>query len=382
MFFKDVIGQEAIKHRLIDSVKKSRVSHAQLFLGPAGSGKLAMAIAYVRYLMCIDPHDDDGCGTCKHCIKINNLAHPDLHFVLPVASTKDVKGKAMSRDFMGKWREIVREKKGYFNLPSWYEHIGLENKQGIISAEDCQEITRTLSLKSFEGEYKVMIIWMAERLFHSAAPKILKILEEPPDKTLFILIAENPDQILATILSRTQVIHFPRLDQHSLSTALSDRAGIDTEQAVSLAAMAEGNYLQALNLLDAGEELGHQYRRFTTLMRLCYQRRDKYFEITELVSEIAGLGREKQKEFLIYAMRLSRQCLLINFESPELVYASADEKSFLQNFHPFINGANGPAAIRELELALLHIERNGNPRIIFTDLALTFARLLKIKATA
>ncbi len=223
MLFNNITGQNEIKRRLIQTVHENRVSHAQLFYGPEGSRKLAMAIAYARFINCrnriFDPQSEgggDACGTCPSCIKFSKLIHPDLHFIFPVATTKEVERNPVSNDFLKIWREVLLENDFRLNLNDWYKAAGFEKKQGIINADDCSEILRTLSYKSFESEFKIMIIWMADRLFHAAAPKILKILEEPPDKSLFILITENPEKIINTILSRTQTIKFPRLRDEDL----------------------------------------------------------------------------------------------------------------------------------------------------------------------
>jgi DNA polymerase III subunit delta' len=377
MYFKDIVGQEEIKARLLRSVKGNRVSHAQLFTGPEGSGKLATALAYARYLSCLNRGEEDACGHCRNCVKFDKLAHPDLHFVFPVASTKEKTGKVISRDFMEAWRKMIVESQGYCDLPTWYDAIGLENKQGIISAEDCNEIIKTLSLKSFEGDYKFMIIWMADKLFHSAAPKILKILEEPPGKTLFLLITGNENQLLSTIVSRTQILRFPRLPEQEIVSALQKRLGVSREIAEQSAAISEGSYLKARRQALTEEEGQDNFELFARFMRLCYQRADKYFEINQLVSELSSLGREKQKLFLSYGLRMSRLCLLMNHQKSELVFATQAEGEFLKKFYPFINERNAAMAVSELELAQKHIERNGNPRLVFSDLSLRFARLLR-----
>nr|MBC8146675.1 DNA polymerase III subunit delta [Bacteroidota bacterium] len=211
MQFKEVIGHEEIKKRLIQTVRENRISHAQLFAGQEGIGKLALAIAYGQYISCTNKQETDSCGVCPSCIKYNKLIHPDLYFTYPVSTNKEVKTKPLSRLFISKWREILLQKDYIFSLQQWYQKIQIENKQGIINTEDCNEIIKSLSLKTFESEYRVVIIWMPEKLFHAAAPKLLKILEEPPPKTLFLLITESPDKILKTIISRTQIIKIPKL---------------------------------------------------------------------------------------------------------------------------------------------------------------------------
>ncbi len=252
MRFKDVIGQGPVKQRLIKTVKDNRVSHAQLFLGPEGSGKLALAIAYAQYINCTNKSPDDSCGTCPSCIKYSKLIHPDLHFIYPTAPLEKLE-KPISLDFIAKWRELLTDTRCYLDLPAWYEKIGIERKQAIINTRDCSEILKTLSYKSYEAEYKVMIIWMVEKLFHAAAPKILKILEEPPDKTLFILVSENQEQILKTILSRTQLIKIPSIDEDVLIESLIGE-GYEQSRVNDAVRISGGNYLEANRLLGMADE--------------------------------------------------------------------------------------------------------------------------------
>jgi len=252
MRFADIIGQEDVKKRLVQTVKESRVSHAQLFLGPEGSGKLALAVAYAQYINCTNKQGDDSCGECPSCVKYQKFIHPDLHFIYPTAKIKNI-DKPMSKDFIKQWRELLSETNSYINLPDWYSKIGIERKQAIINARDCNEIIKTLTYKSYESEYKVMIIWMVEKLFHSAAPKILKVLEEPPDKTLFLLVSENQDLIINTILSRTQLIKIGRLDDNNLSKALiSD--GYQPAVVNDAVRIAGGNYLAAVRLISQSDD--------------------------------------------------------------------------------------------------------------------------------
>ena len=373
MRFADIIGQEDVKKRLVQTVKESRVSHAQLFLGPEGSGKLALAVAYAQYINCTNKQGDDSCGECPSCVKYQKFIHPDLHFIYPTAKIKNI-DKPMSKDFIKQWRELLSETNSYINLPDWYSKIGIERKQAIINARDCNEIIKTLTYKSYESEYKVMIIWMVEKLFHSAAPKILKVLEEPPDKTLFLLVSENQDLIINTILSRTQLIKIGRLDDNNLSKALiSD--GYQPAVVNDAVRIAGGNYLAAVRLISQSDDERYNFTNFRDWMRNAYQ-----FDVEKLikfVSEMSKNSREKNKSFLNYALRFTRECLLMNYGSGDLVRVGSEELEFINKFYPFVNEKNSSLIAEELDRAIYHIERNANPNILFMDLSLKFAKWLR-----
>jgi DNA polymerase III subunit delta' len=379
--FKDIIGQNEVKRRLIQTVRENRVSHAQLFHGPEGSRKLAMAIAYAQFINCrnrtIDPEmpgGGDSCGTCPSCLKYSKLIHPDLHFIYPVATTKQVDKDPVSSDFLKTWRQILIESNFRLSLNDWYKVAGFEKKQGIINADDCSEILRTLSYKSYESEFKVMIIWMADRLYHSAAPKILKILEEPPDKSLFILITENPEKIINTILSRTQSVKFPRLTDEDLRIELITRYLYPLEEAERVIPLADGNLTRAVKILVKDEDEVFFHEKFVLWMRLCYV--NDLSKTMEFIGELAKLGREKQKGFLAYAERIIRNALLINYKNPHLTSLNKEEKDFMIKFGKFINHTNILTFSSELEKAQFHIERNANPSILFMDMSMTFTVLL------
>lgn len=381
MLFRDITGQEEIKRRLIQTVKDNRVSHAQLFHGPEGSRKLAMAIAYARFINCPNrsfgsPEGEigDACGVCPSCIKFSKLIHPDLHFIFPVATTKEIEKDPVSKDFLKTWREILLESNFRFSLNDWYKAANFEKKQGIINANDCSEILKTLSYKSYESEFKVMIIWMADRLYHSAAPKILKILEEPPDKTLFILITENPEKIINTILSRTQAIKFPRLTDEDLMTELTQKYGYQQGEAARIIPVADGNLTRAVKILKNDEDESFYTKTFVDWMRVCYKYEMK--DTMDFVADIAKIGREKQKNFLAYAERVIRGAFLSNFDHPALGRLNDEEKEFLIKFGKFINHSNIVKFSEELEKAQVHIDRNANPSILFMDLSMTVTILL------
>ena len=381
MLFKEITGQNEIKRRLIQTVHENRVSHAQLFYGPEGSRKLAMAIAYAQFINCRNrsfdpgsPGGSDACGTCPSCVKFSKLIHPDLHFIYPVVKTKEVDKDPMSRDFIKTWRETLLENDFRLNLNDWYKVAGFEKKQGIINADDCSEILRTLSYKSYESEFKVMIIWMADRLYHSAAPKILKILEEPPDKSLFILITENPERIINTILSRTQAIKFPRLLDEDLMHDLTEKYNCTAEEAQQIIPLADGNLTRAVKIRMNDEDELFYLEKFVLWMRLCYL--NDLSKSLDFVSEMAKMGREKQKNFLAYAVRIMRNALLINYKNPHLTSLNQEEKDFVIKFGKFINHTNILTLTDEFEKAQYHIERNANPSILFMDLSMTVTVLL------
>ena len=246
MFFKQVIGQEEIKQRLRNMVQEARIPHAQLFFGGEGSGNLPMAMAMVRYIFCKNRTETDSCGACSSCLKLNKLAHPDLHFVYPIASNKDVK---VSTDVIAEFREAVLNQP-YLNQQDWFNELNAENKQPIIPAEESNEIIKKLSYTSFEGGVKIMVIWQPEKMNHSAANKLLKMLEEPPDDTLFFLVSSNPDQMLSTILSRTQLVKFSLTRDEDIAAALTSTYHCPGEQALNIARMAEGNYREALKIIS------------------------------------------------------------------------------------------------------------------------------------
>ncbi len=378
MLFKEIIGQEDVKKRLRQTVKNQRVSHAQLFLGGEGVGKLALAIAYAQYINCTNRREDDSCGVCPSCIKFQKLAHPDLHFIYPVASNKEIK-KPTSKQFVAQWRKLLLANGAYINLNKWYRSIDIENKQAIINKDDCNSIISTLSYKSYEADYKVMIIWMADKLFHSAAPKILKILEEPPQKTLFILITEDDNKLLSTIRSRTQIVKIPKLKDEVLIQALMERKSCTEEEAKKAVNLSGGNYLSAFENLDANEDDRENFFLFRDWMRLCFKPDVK--GMVDFVADISKIGREKQKSFLDYALRTARNGILLNLGQNNLVKLENEELGFTQKFSPFINPANIQQFAKELNEALFHIERNANPSILFLDLSLKSMRLLKLKSS-
>jgi len=376
MQFSKVIGQQFVKDRLVQTVRDSRINHAQLFLGPEGCGKLALAIAYAQFINCTGrtPESNDSCGTCSSCHKYEQLAHPDLHFVYPVAATREVPKRPISKNFIAKWRELSLKHNAYLKLAHWYDKIGIENKQGIINAEDCNEIIKTLSYKSYEAQYKVMIIWMVEKLFHAAAPKILKILEEPSDKTLFLLVAEEPGQIISTILSRTQLVKIRKLGDDDIRSALMRTYGAEPKSAHRAAIAADGNLVEALEIL-ADEGSDEYFIQFRKWMRLCFN--INVAAVNEWISEINKMGREKQKAFLAAASQILRECLAFKLHGEKSLRHEDEERKFIMDFSKTISEQFIPLLNQKLNEASYHIERNANPGILYMDLSLNINRMLK-----
>jgi DNA polymerase-3 subunit delta' len=374
MQFAEIIGQEAVKQKLVQTVHENRVSHAQLFLGPAGSGKLALAIAYAQYINCNNKSETDSCGVCPSCQQFAKLAHPDLHFSYPIIISKEKK-KTISKDYIAPWREYLLEKKFYADLNEWYAKMETEKKQGVIGADECNEIIRTLSYKSYEGKYKVMIIWMAERLYHSAAPKILKILEEPPEKTLFILIAEKPEQIISTILSRTQIVKIPQLDNPSMEAILSIQFGYPVDGISEVLNSSSGNVNLAIKTLEESMSGDFSSSEFREWMLLCFK--GQYKELSDFVSKTARTSRVKQKQLLSYGLSLSRNCLLSIYGRKDLLsIVDKDEAEFVGKISKFLNEKNAMEYAGLFEEAIFHIDRNGNAAIVFMDVSLKAGRLL------
>lgn len=374
MFFKDIVGQESIKRQLIANVQQHRISHTLMFLGPEGSGHLPLALALSQYIQCRNKGPEDACGTCPPCLKIKKLEHPDLHFFFPVASNQEHKKDVSSKLFYTPWRELLLESP-YFSYPQWLEKTGIENKQAIINAEDCNEIIRVLGLKSYENQYKIVIIYMVEKLYHAAAPKLLKILEEPPEKTLFIMVAENRDQVLNTILSRAQVLKVPRLSEEDIESALISKHGLPGKQARHIAQFSGGNFAEALQLKAAGADQLAGLEQFRSWMRLCFK--NDWQNILIWVDGMSKLGREKQKTFLQFGLKTFRMCLVHNYHVSGLVRIEGEESRFVSGLSPFINHQNTLQVVEEFNRALSHIERNANPRILFTDLSFTLVRLIR-----
>ncbi len=382
MLFSEILGQDYIKNHLTTSALSGRIPHAQLFVGPEGCGTLVMAIAYAQFILCNNAGAENSGGNEACNLKFQSFSHPDLHFVYPTVTTEDVKTKPKSLDFIADWRSFLTENP-YGSLFDWYQILGVQNKQGEIRVEDAQEILKSLSLKSYEGGFKITIIWMAEKMNISASNKLLKLLEEPSNKTLFILIAENEEDIIQTIRSRCQLLQFNPLPEKIIAEALVSRQNMDLRNATKLAHQAQGNYNKAVQLLqETGEDIVFE-KWFVDWVRAAFRAKGNAAAIQDLISwseQIAGLGRETQKKFLSYCIDLFRQALLLNYQTTSLVYMEPKiEKFKLENFAPYVNGNNINDIFKELSDAMYHIERNGNAKIILTDLSIKLTRLIHKK---
>jgi len=372
MFFKDVIGQKEIKRQLIQSVKDGYIPHARLLSGPEGVGKIALALAYARYLSCSNRNEEDACGHCPSCIKYNKLSHPDLHFVFPIYNNAKKK-KEICDDYLTEWRTFVLQNP-YFNLTSWLNFIGAENAQGIIYSRESDEIIRKLNLKAYESEYKIMIIWLPEKMHTSCSNKLLKMIEEPPFNTIFLLVSENPEEITGTIQSRTQRLPIPPIRPEDMDAVFSSMITNDSERA-NFIHLANGNYLKARKIIDTGAETKQYFELFTTVMRNCWTGNVK---IMKTLSEtFAGLGREHQKYFLAYAQHMIRENFLYRLNLPEINYLNSEETGFSEKFSLYINEKNVIELMEEFALAEKHIESNVNSRMVFFDLSMKVAVLIK-----
>lgn len=372
MFFRDIIGQSEAKQRLLSTVSGNRISHAQLFFGHEGYGALPLTLAYAQYIHCTNRGADDSCGECPSCQKYAKLVHPDLHFVFPIAMSKDVR---VSTHLIAQWREALLEN-AYLTLDEWFDKIEADNKQPVIGTDESGEILRKLSLTTFEGEYKIMIIWLAEKMNITAANKLLKILEEPPDKTLFLVVTENEDQLLRTIVSRTQLVKVRAIADADLRDALMQRHGLSFEDAEKVAFQSDGSYATARQVINRNEQAAFNLATFQKWMRAALKFDGP--KVISAVDELATVGRERQKNFLLYALTLVRESLLLNYADQSLVRMSGEELAFISKFAPFIHAANGEKFIEELDKAFSHIERNGNAKMIFLDLSFKANELLNI----
>ncbi|WP_375325904.1 ATP-binding protein [Flagellimonas sp. GZD32] len=382
MLFKNVLGLEHIKNHLVTTADTGRVAHAQLFVGPEGSGVLPMAIAYAQYLLCGNSGgENEGDNTVCNS-KCASLTHPDLHFAFPVSNSDKVKTHAVSDHYLQEWRQFVNEQP-YGNLFDWYRFVGIEKKQGQIGVDEAQDMVKKLSLKSYEGGFKILIVWMAEKMNLSAANKLLKLIEEPPAKTILLLLAEEEEQIINTIRSRCQILNFPPLAEQVISDELLKRGANPTESQ-TIALEANGNFNKALDLLNKDSEDLVFERWFVQWVRSAFKAKGNKGAIQELIlwsEEVAKTGREVQKKFLNYCLTMMRQALLLNYRAEELVYTKIHIEGFdLNKFAPFVHENNILDIVNELEKAIFHVERNGNSKLIFTDLSIKLTRLLHAKA--
>ncbi|SDS47870.1 DNA polymerase-3 subunit delta' [Polaribacter sp. KT25b] len=376
MLFNQIIGQEHIKKHLQKSAENGRVPHAQLFVGKEGCGTLPMAIAYAQFLLCNFSDDVDSCN-----IKCNKLQHPDLHFAFPVTTSDAVKKHPVSDLYLEDWRSFIADQP-YGSLFNWLQHIGVENKQGLIGVDEAEAVVKKLQLKSYEGGFKVMIIWMAEKMNIAAANKLLKLIEEPPNKTVFLLITENEEQIINTIRSRCQALHFSALSEQDIENALIVNHQVEDKEAANIAHQAEGNLNKALHLMDkdAADLVFEEW--FITWIRTAFKAKGNAAVVQQLIAwsdTIAKSGRETQKRFLEYCLQFFRQALLLNYKSDQLVFMETKSGFNLSKFAPFVHSGNILDIEKELNDAMYHVERNGNAKIILLDLSMKLTRFLHKK---
>ncbi len=374
MQFKDIIGQEEVKARLARTVDEGRVSHAQMFTGQSGYGTLPLAVAYVQYLNCPDRKDGDSCGVCPSCRKITELQHPDVHFVMPVNKQGKKSGEVITSDvFLPEWRRTMAAAGGYFDEQMWYGELGLENLQGLISKKDADEVIRKLSFKSFEGGYKAVIIWLPEKMNTEAANTLLKILEEPWDRTLFVLVSESPRLLLPTITSRVQEVAVPGVEPEAIERYFTAQ-GVDPARARQASRLSRGDLLEARRIVsdDGAEEKSEDFELFMGLMRLSYN--DKHLELIEWAEGVARLGRERQKRFIENSIRLVRSSYMLNAGLEDIAYLWGAELDFCRKFSPFIGNHNVENLVSEMETALGQLRQNGNAGIIFTHFALAVSK--------
>ena len=369
MYFKDIIGQQTLKERLLRSVEDNRLAHALLLTGPSGNGKLPIAVALARYILCSNRADGDACGRCPSCVKMDKLMHSDLHFVFPVKKKKNTPSdrNPVSDDYITEWREIF-QKSPYFSYSDWLAKLEVENQQPIIYERESSEILHKLTMKSREGGWKIMIIWLPEKMNEACANKLLKIIEEPPAETLFLLVSENAEPILPTILSRTQRIEIPRIADADIAAALVQRYALDGQTARTIAVQSGGDWEKAEGMLVVNSTKAQYLELFMTLMRMAYKRDIKAMK--QWSEQVAVLGRERQKALLEYCQRMIRENFIMNFKRAEMLYLSREEHDFSVRFSPFVNENNIFGIMEELSEAQKHIEQNVNAKMIFFDMAL------------
>lgn len=373
MYFKDIVGQRGVKERLIKSAREGFIPHAQLFCGPEGVGKLPLALAYAQYLNCENPSETDSCGVCPSCKKYDNLAHPDLHFVFPIVK-KAAKKKEVCDDYIVEWREMFGSTP-YFSYHQWLTNIEAENSQGVIYAKESEEIVRKLSLKIYEAKFKVMVVWLPEKMHEACANKLLKIIEEPTPNTVFLLVSDAPDMIIGTIQSRSQRINIPAIEKSDIERELIAKYNINEVDAENIAHLSRGSFVKALETISLDEENKYFFELFVNMMRSSYARNIK--SIKSIAADLAGIGRERQKSYLMYSQKMIREYFVSNLQQLDIVYLNNSENAFGVRFAPFINERNIMDFMQELSLAEMHIEQNVNARMVFFDLCLKVTMLLK-----
>ncbi len=377
MQFKKVIGQEAVKEKLRKSIAENRVAHTQLFLGPEGCGSLPLAIAFAQYINCHHKENGDSCGKCSSCVKYQAFAHPDLHFIFPTITSENIK-KPKSEFYLTEWRNYLIKTKGYISQSGWYDEIGLTgNKQGTIYARDASDIMHILSVKSYEADYKVVIVYLPEKLNATASNKLLKTLEEPPENSLILMVAERYDLLLPTIRSRAQLLKILPIKEEALLQAMVNNEAFDKDKKIlsRLASLSNGNWNKVWQLSENREEEEYNFLKFRDWMRLCFKP-DNYIELTNLSKELARLPREKQKKLLSFGLQVIHNTMLSQAQLDSKIRAASEEADYINKFAPFINEANREAMYQMVNESIYHLERNANANILFGNLSLQMVQLL------
>lgn len=373
MLFKSVIGQNGVRDQLIRAAKENRVSHALLFHGPSGCGKFPLALAFAQYLNCEDPGKEDSCGVCRSCLKAQKNIHPDIHFVYPVVNGLKVL-TPVSDDFIDEWREYLKTT-DYPVLQGWLSHIKVENKQAGIFKKEAEAILHKLHFKAFESDYKLVIIWLPEKMNPTAANKLLKIIEEPPEKTVFLMVAESTEEILPTILSRTQLIRINKIPEEALYLHLTEKFPDQKDIVQGLVRLADGNYPEAITLIESNEQNRYFLEQFIKWMRMTYG--FKVSELLEWVPSIAKIGRERQKDFLVFCLRMVQGNFHMNRNLRSIMRLSLEEQGFSEKFNNFINPGNIEGLNKLFSEAISHVSMNANPKILFMDMSTQLYRLLR-----
>ncbi|MEM6297376.1 MAG: DNA polymerase III subunit delta' [Bacteroidota bacterium] len=369
MQFEQVLGLDATKKRLLDAVERNQVAHAMLFVGQAGGGALALARAYATLLNCQNPTSEGACGKCASCIQNRKLAHPDLHFVYPLAKTTQTKHR---EDALKLWREFLLQHP-YPALSAWAEAIGSENKAFNIAVAESRQIIRDLSLKAYMGKYKVLIIWLPEYMNPSASNAILKVLEEPPERTVFLLVTEEPDKLLPTILSRCQPLRIPAFSEGEVSEYLKEAERISPEKASQVATLVNGNIPEAIRIAHEIQDDSHEV--FADWMRKCFQH--DYTGMTELMEKFQKSGKEAQRNLLLYASTIFREALVWKISGGKLNRLEAGTLAFVEKFSTVITSQNVEPMTKAIDDGLFYLERNANPKILFLNLSIELAERLK-----
>ncbi|MDA8857838.1 DNA polymerase III subunit delta' [Flavobacteriales bacterium] len=375
MLFKHIIGNNAVKKELIEAVKNNRISHAQLFSGKSGSAKLALAIAYSQYLNCEKKTVNDSCGSCSSCLKFSNLSHPDLHLIFPVLKVNGAKNPT-SDSFVNQWRELILSNQ-YISINDWIDSFGTENKtgqQGSIYIDEAASIQRKLSLKNYEAKYRVVLIWMPERMNLTVANKLLKLLEEPPKGTIFILVSEDANNLLPTIISRLQTLKIPDFTTEDIVHYFG---GITLEKAKQLKNISDADLGKMIKIHKGTEGILDLFEEFSVWMRLAYKM--DVGGISKWVDKISTMGRKHQNLFSSYAIKMIRECLILNFANSSLSKTNEKEHAFISKFSPFIHEENSVMIVEELEKSIKSINRNANAKILFFELSLKMVKFLKVK---